>query len=314
VVNTLLDVFVEQHLATHRQPQSYNFFGEQVSLLGDRLSKSEQQLEKFRGQHNITAITEQKNTLLRLISERTGDLARTRAEASELRGRKEALQAGAGSATVAPKFGKETDLNLQAISIIRNRIADLKLKEEDLLSRYPETNTLVQNVRREIQKAESLLASEERTYHEKEVRSIEHNLEALRQREETQRQQLVTQQQELAKLSRVEIRLNEIERQLKIDEENYQLYVRKMEEGRMSEAMDNQKMGNISVAEPATPPIKPIRPRKLLNIALSVLFGAGAAVGAALAAERMGRTFNNRREVEEYLRLPVLASIPELHP
>ena len=37
------------------------------------------------------------------------------------------------------------------------------------------------------------------------------------------------------------MRLTELERQVKINEDNYQLYLKKMEEARISNAMDSQK-------------------------------------------------------------------------
>jgi uncharacterized protein involved in exopolysaccharide biosynthesis len=229
---------------------------------------------------------------------------------SEQKGRREALQSRGGAAGDVG-FGKETDLNLQAISAIRGRISELRLKEQDLLSRYSENSTLVANVRREIEKAEQLLTKEEKTYHDKEVQSLNHTVEALRQKEEAQRQQQASLQQELSRLSGLEMRAKELERQAKLDEDNYQLYVRKKEEGRISEAMDSHKMVSISVVEPALPPFKPVRPRKALNIGLSFLLGGIIAVGTAFLLEQTGRTFNTRQDVEHNLGVPVLASIPE---
>ena len=107
------------------------------------------------------------------IAEVEVDLAKTRADLSENRGKKEALEASQGSLTVEPRLGKETDAsNPYALSAIRTRLTELRLKEAELLNRYPETSTLVVNVRNEIRQAEQLLAKEERTYHDKEVRSL----------------------------------------------------------------------------------------------------------------------------------------------
>lgn len=310
VVNVLIDAYIGQYLSVHTQSKSHDFFGTQVGVLNKRLKASEKELDQFRNQHSITALGEQKNTLLKQISDRNGELARTKAELSEQKGRRDSLQSRSG-ASGDTGFGKETDLNVQAISAIRSRVSELRLKEQDLLSRYSENSALVANVRREIEKAEQLLAKEEKTYHDKEVRSLNHTVEALRQKEEAQRQQQGALQQELSRLAGLEMRVKELERQFKLDEDNYQLYVRKMEEGRISEAMDIQKMVSISVVEPASPPFKPEKPRKALNIALSFLLGGALAVGAAFLLEQTGRTFNTRQDVEHHLGVPVLASIPE---
>jgi len=85
-----------------------------------------------------------------------------------------------------------------------------------------------------------------------------------------------------------------------------------MEEARISNAMDNQKIANISVVEPALPPIKPVKPKKLLNIILSIILGGVAAVGVAFSSEYFSHSFNNAEDVKKHLDLPVLASIPDL--
>jgi polysaccharide biosynthesis protein PslE len=311
VLNVLVDVFVEQRLVAYREPQSFGFFGEQVRMLGEKLKRSEKDLELFQTQQNIAALEEQKAALLRQISDGTLDLSRTSAELSEHRGKKVSLEGHSGAPGAGSQFGKETDLNLQAISAIRARLSELKLKEAELLGRYTPESVLVTNVRREIQKAEELLAKEEKTYHDKEVKSIGHAMEGLRQKEQTQRQHLAGLQGELRRINGLEMRHKELVRQSKLDEENYQLYVRKTEEGRVSNAMDLQKMVNISVVEPAQPPIKPAKPRMFLNIILAVFMGGALSIGAAFFSEHSGRTINNKDDAEGTLGISVLAAIPE---
>lgn len=115
-----------------------------------------------------------------------------------------------------------------------------------------------------------------------------------------------------SQIEKLRVRLKELERQVKINEENYQLYVKHMEEARISNAMDNQKLANISVVEPALPPIKPVKPNKLLNIILSIFLGGFAGLGVAFSSEYFSHSFNNGEDVKKHLDLPVFASIPEM--
>ena len=107
------------------------------------------------------------------------------------------------------------------------------------------------------------------------------------------------------------MRLNELERQAKLNEDSYQLYVKRMEEGRISNAMDNQKIANISVIEPALPPIKSVKPKTMLNSILSIILGGFAGVGTAFFIEYLSHTFSTREDVEKHLGLPVVGSIPD---
>jgi uncharacterized protein involved in exopolysaccharide biosynthesis len=108
------------------------------------------------------------------------------------------------------------------------------------------------------------------------------------------------------------MRLKEMNRQVEINEENYHLYVKHMEEARISNAMDSQKIANISVVEPALLPLYPIKPTKLLNILISMILGVILSLGTAFVYEYLSHSFNNAEEVNKYLGLPVLASIPEM--
>jgi len=311
VVNKLIDIFLEHHINAYKQSQNYDFFDEQVKLVEKRLKDSESELESFKNQNNISSLKEQKTFLLQQISNLELELAKTRSEISEKMGKRQALNNYPSDPSAEIKFGQETDFNPYTVSNIRSRIAELKLREGELLSKYNEQSQLVINVRKEIEKARQLLDKEEKTYHDKAVTTINDDLNALRSKEESQKKHLGKYQQELNIINRVEMRLNELERQAKLNEDSYQLYVKRMEEGRISNAMDNQKIANISVIEPALPPIKPVKPKTILNIILSIILGGFAGVGTAFFIEYVNRTFSTREDVEKHLGLPVVASIPD---
>ena len=311
-LNKLIDAFLEHHLSVFKQSQHYGFFDEQVKLLEKKLKDSENELEYIRRKNNISSLEEQKNLLLRQISDLEVELARTRGEISENEGKMEALKASSSPIFTELKLGTETELNPQAISVIRSRLTDLKLKEEALLAKYTEQSVMVTNVRKEIATAQDLLSKEEKTYHDKAVNSITHTLNALRGKEASQKQHLAEYQQALNRINAIELRLKELEREVKLNEENYQLYIKNMEEARISDAMDNQKIANISVIEPAQPPIRPVKPKKKLNILLSLILGGFAALGVAFSSEYLSHTFNNSGDVKRQLGLKVMASIPDI--
>jgi len=108
------------------------------------------------------------------------------------------------------------------------------------------------------------------------------------------------------------MRFKELERQSKLDEENYQLYVRKTEESRISNAMDTEKIVNLSIVEPASVPTKPVQPKILLNICLSVILGTLLSLGGTMLAEYLAHTFNKAEDAEKRLGVPVLATIREM--
>ena len=140
----------------------------------------------------------------------------------------------------------------------------------------------------------------------------EAELDALKGKKESQSAQLADYQRTLERLNRSELKLNRFQHTIDSARQNYQLYMAKLEESRISNAMDTEKIANVSVIEPASPPLKPVSPKVLLNIALSVILGTFGAIVLAFFLEYLDDNLEKTEDVEGYLKLPVLASIPEL--
>ena len=124
------------------------------------------------------------------------------------------------------------------------------------------------DIRQEIEKAQQLLYKEEQTYHNKAIITIGHNLNALNSVAASQEKQLAEYRKMLSSLNSTELELSGLQRQFAINEANYRLYVNQLEEARISSAMDTEQFANISVVEPALPPIQPVSPNKQLNVIL----------------------------------------------
>ena len=68
---------------------------------------------------------------------------------------------------------------------------------------------------------------------------------------------------------------------------------------------------NVSVIEDASVPRTPVRPRKTINLAISVLVGLVVGVGVALVIEYFDTTVKTPDDVERYLGLPVIGIVPQ---
>jgi tyrosine-protein kinase Etk/Wzc len=74
--------------------------------------------------------------------------------------------------------------------------------------------------------------------------------------------------------------------------------------------MNKLNLANISIIQPATVPIKPIKPNKRLNILLGIVFGAISGIGYAFFSERNSQGLVSPEMAEKRLNLKVLATIP----
>jgi capsular exopolysaccharide synthesis family protein len=126
----------------------------------------------------------------------------------------------------------------------------------------------------------------------------------------SQRENLAAYDTELERLNRIEAQVNHLQRQVEINRQNYKLNITKLEESRISNAMDTNKIASVSVIQPALTPLKPIKPRRLLNIVLAIFLGGIGGLGLAFFTEYLDHSFKTKEEVENILKLSVLASIP----
>ncbi|KPJ79473.1 MAG: hypothetical protein AMS19_11165 [Gemmatimonas sp. SG8_23] len=94
-------------------------------------------------------------------------------------------------------------------------------------------------------------------------------------------EQLTHLDQEIRNLPRQEKSFADLVREREAIAENYRTYSLKLEEARISDEMDRQKIANIRVIQEPVVPLRPILPRRGANLAVG--FVAGFAVGAGLA-------------------------------
>ena len=138
------------------------------------------------------------------------------------------------------------------------------------------------------------------------------DLKALNAKKEVQAKQLGEYRTRLDSLNRIEVELNTLKRQAELDQKNYRLYLSKFEESRISDAMDTEKITNVTQIQPARPPLKPISPRVKLNLVLAVFLGCFGGLALAFFMEYLDDSLENPEEAERAVNLPVFACIPEL--
>jgi succinoglycan biosynthesis transport protein ExoP len=78
--------------------------------------------------------------------------------------------------------------------------------------------------------------------------------------------------------------------------------------------LDLVKISNISIVQSATYPIKPARPRILLNLLLGILLGIFGGLGLAFISESLDHSLGKPEDIEKNLEIPALGAIASLHP
>ena len=113
------------------------------------------------------------------------------------------------------------------------------------------------------------------------------------------------------RLNTFDTKLKRLNRQIQLDEQNYSLYRKKLEEAKTTETLDNERVVNVRVIDPATASYVPVKPRKLMIMGLSILLSLVFGIAIAFISELVQHTVNTVEDVNRYLNLPVLATVEE---
>ena len=324
VVNSLVNFYLDHHLKIHTAPESDEFFQEQSQILKKVLGEAEEKLKAFKKLHNISSLTEERSLLLNQEALLRSALNQSISQEAETKNRIRQLTQQLAKTRESIPQGKEVDHNPFLINTLQTKLVELEIREKELLNKYTKNSRLVKNVGKEIRIVKNKLASQEKKQHntntygsniiyqrlKDELLKNEAELKALEGKKESQGYQLEDYRKRLEKLNHVEAELNQLKQEADTNRQNYSLYLNKFEESRISSAMDTEKITNVNLIEPAKTSLKPVSPKVLLNLLLSVLLGAFGGFGLAFFREYFDDSIETIEDVEDCLHLPVLASIP----
>ena len=95
-----------------------------------------------------------------------------------------------------------------------------------------------------------------------------------------------------------------------LQEERYRDLLREIEKARFSEAMNAYPLAHIEFIDKAEVPATPVRPNLFLNTLIGMLVGVILGVGLSFLLEYRDPTFKSAEEVERWLDISVLGSVP----
>ncbi len=116
----------------------------------------------------------------------------------------------------------------------------------------------------------------------------------------------------LATLREKKVQYDELARTVQLTKDQYALYGKSLEEARIAARLDQEQLSNVTVLEKAHESNKTDLDRRIAVILLASIVGLSIGVAGAFLLEMLNYSIRTHDDVEEYLRLPVLAVIPDL--
>ncbi|MEM5789442.1 MAG: hypothetical protein AAGU11_19185, partial [Syntrophobacteraceae bacterium] len=203
------------------------------------------------------------------------------------------------------------------------KILGLKVRELDLLSKYKEDNLLVTSVREQLRLTEAFMENQRKVKPAEVVDPLwndvykhrlsnQAELTALNARGDSLTEQLRAVGLEMQAFEALEQRNKSILRELADNEEKYRIYRQRVEEAKVFDELNRQKMTSVIVIERASASGIPANPMRPLYILIPLILAGGIAGSLAIAYMRefLSHGVRTPSDVEKRLGIPVLVTIP----
>ncbi len=320
VLKALASAYLEKHLEVHNSSSEYDFFDTQANTYKKGLDEAQGKLAGFTKGTGIVSAQIQRDAALQQEDEFNAKAREAQASLQETQQRIRALQAELQ--TIKPRVTtlvRNSD-NPQLLEQLKSTLLNLQLKRTELLSKYAPGYRLVTEVDRQIADARSAIAAEEsKPIHDEtsdqnpdyqwaqgELTKAKADLITLKARADAATAVAAKYHDQAEHLDQeMPVQQNLVE-DAKTQEDNYLLYQRKREEARISKALDQGGIVNVSVAEQ---PVVPAIPKRspLSVVMLGFLFAGVVSLSTAFVFDLIDPTFRTPKELAGYMGTPVLA-------
>jgi polysaccharide chain length determinant protein (PEP-CTERM system associated) len=329
ITGRIASLFIEQNLQVREQQAmgTKSFMTAEADRLRKELEEQETVVNQYKAANRFE-LPDQLDSNLRTVEQLRRETEANNHRLAALQERKGILQKQAvesdilgvdllGSSLTAPTEGGPPNLQVQ-----------MRKKELDsLLQRYSSKHPDVIRIKKEIEALEtqshevlpnkptSAISSGNplKQVLQTQISDIDAEIQSLRSQRDHIRAQIATLQSRVDATPIRAIELSKISRGYEITLRKYQDLLAKSLESELSENMEKKQKGEqFQILDPANFPLAPVRPNRPMIVLIGLLAGLGAGFGLAFVSDNMDTSFKRSDEINAYVNVPLLATIPAL--
>jgi uncharacterized protein involved in exopolysaccharide biosynthesis len=324
VLQLVSEEYLDKHLQLQRPTGGYDFFRGEAERYKQQLEEAEAQLAEFEKRKNFVGLGEKKDALMKQINQADDDMRTADATVEEIDQRLKTNSYLTGN--IAPRMRTQTRVmpNQSAAQTLSTMLVDLKNRRTAMLTKFRPDDRLVKELDQQIaQTTESMdaISQSSATEATSDVNTVWQELNSARAKDEIVRNgqtarhaalaaQMLSSKAELAELQTLTVQYNDLARRVQEGDSNYKAFAEKRDEAQIADAMDRQKLLNVAIAEPPTSSIIPVRPRRMMNLALGLFTACFLACCIVFFAEISREDVCTPEELQDCGGYPVLATTP----
>ena len=208
---------------------------------------------------------------------------------------------------------------------MRDQFYALQVREKEAQAKYTEDHPKMRQIREQVAASRVILDQQERgrkqvttepnrLHHQAELALLDEEpaLAALQANATSLRTQLTGVRQELAALNDNELRVAALQREVDLLDADYRKYSNNLEQSRIDQQLETQRMSNIGIVQPASYEPRPIRPQKALNLLLGICLGVFGGLALPLALDQWDGSPRAPDRLNGQSQSPILARVPRV--
>ncbi|HYF20665.1 MAG TPA: hypothetical protein VEA40_22555 [Ramlibacter sp.] len=324
-VNTLLKHYLDARARIYQREQT-GFFAQQLEQVDDQLRDAEARLEAFRRNGQVLDLDRQRAAQVDNLNDVRRRLDETRVALGQSGRSMEVLRRQLDEIPATTLLAGGETSNGLAASEMSKQLAEVRRRQVEIGKHFRDSDPRLVSLGEERQLLEGFLAQQRQS---RDV-SMQQGINPLHARIRDNLMQAEATsaglRQTLGSLTALEAEITrrldkfnsqdsgyqQLVQQVKVLRDARQLYIEKTEESRLAAQQAAARAGNVSIVSLASPPTQPASPRLWL-VLTGVLIGAVVGgIGLAFLLEFIDDSLRSDGDVRRYLKLPVLAKVPQL--
>ena len=328
IANSLAKFYVDWASEVQRAKAkgAYSFLGSQAETVEKELRELEDSLQKLKEAKGILILDEQTKLTVDQLGVFDTDYNKTVSTEEEVKARVNEIR---------EKIAKQKEMIITSTDITTNpvvnslklKLIDLEIKLTEFKSKYTDDNPLVISTKEEIEQVRDKLNSEVAKIFGTETTStnpihqdllsrlisLETDMNALQAKRNALQNIRNEYSKKLTNLSEAELEYTRLLRRIKGKEALYLTLLEKQGEAGLTEALGNSLLVNVKIIDPASPPVKPARPNKLINGILGLIVGVIAGIGGAFLREYWDHSVKTVSQINKFVGLTFLGAVPKIN-
>jgi uncharacterized protein involved in exopolysaccharide biosynthesis len=322
----LSTAYLAEHRRLQRPAGESAFFKAEAERARKEWDSASQKLVEFQRQHQIVSIQERETTLNEQVANHERDILATDAALRELDAQITASEMRLRDLPMRETTVERTVPNQSSAEHLNTLLVELENKRTALLTKFKPTDRFVAELDQQIETTKAALKDAKTSTAREKSTDIDPAWQQLHTKyveaEINRRQkgvhrasataEVAALRQELGQTQELTVQFNNLESQASQAKQNFDLYAQKRDAALVEDAMDEQKLLNVAVAERPTKSYQAIAPKPVQSAVLGVVTSLFFAVCLVYLAEGARNSVATPRELDAASRYPVLATIPQL--